>query len=598
MRVGVKSMLLLIAGYAVLITLFALGIDRWLHSFEDAVTLETSHLLAREEAAILSERTLGALAAPDGTSRTLLRERIQDLTLLSEVVSSITVVDREGKVVASDQRPTGEAAVRPDALFAKGWKPKLRPGAGPRFFQGGDYAVELPLVENRQLVGYMEVEFHSERVAGLFGAARRHLLVAAVAGLAGVFLLGGLLQFQISRQAASIAATLEDAVPASTERADRPLQGDEFSRVLRAAGRVRQALSAARQETSRLQEGFTALAQAMRMGVLLLRGDREPDFANPRALELLGFPTLEDLKAGWPTIRATLEAELGRLEPGAGQAPAVHIELPGPGVPKLRVEIYRLGEEDRAEHLVLLNDPEILDSLETDVRLASQLHGLARVYRTVAHELRAPLSAMMINLDLLRESLAGHGADDEAKEDQERYVVVLREELERLNRSLSEALTQTLPPGDHRDKFDLREALAELGTLLAPQARRQGVDFRIRMPDAPVILVGFRDRLKQSFLNIAVNALEALPTGGRMTMEMAIEGAQVRVRITDTGRGIPAAVLARIYDRDFTTKGTGSGIGLHVARALVEMHGGQTQVESREGHGTQVEVRLPIVPRD
>ncbi len=501
-------------------------------------------------------------------------------------------------MVASDQRPAGEPAARPDALFAKGWKPQLRPGPGPRFFQGGDYAVAVPLVENGQLVGYMEVEFHSERVAGLFGAARRHLLLAAVAGLAGVFLLGGVLQFQISRQAAKIAATLEDAIPTPTERPDRLLHGDEFSRVLRAAGRVRQALSAARQETSRLQEGFSALAQAMRMGVLLLRGDREPDFANPRALELLGFPSLEDLKARWPAIRDPIEAELSHLDPGAGPAPAVHIELPGPGVPKLRVEMYRLGDEDRAERLVLLNDPEILDSLETDVRLASQLHGLARVYRTVAHELRAPLSAMMINLDLLRESLAGNGADDEAKEDQERYVVVLREELERLNRSLSEALTQTLPPGDHRDKFDLREALAELGTLLAPQARRQGVDFRTRMPDAPVVLVGYRDRLKQSFLNIAVNALEALPTGGRMSMEMEIEGAQVKIRITDTGRGIPAAVLARIYDRDFTTKGTGSGIGLYVARALVEMHGGEIGVESREGHGTQVEVRLPIVPRD
>src|SRR5260370_32799030 len=120
--------------------------------------------------------------------------------------------------------------------------------------------------------------FRSERVAGLFGAARRHLLLAAVGGLAGVFLLGGLLQFQISRQAASIAATLEDAVATSMERSNRLLQGDEFSRVLRAAGRVRQALSAARQETSRLQEGLTPLPQALSMGVLLLRGHRQPGF--------------------------------------------------------------------------------------------------------------------------------------------------------------------------------------------------------------------------------------------------------------------------------------------------------------------------------
>src|SRR2546427_11632255 len=105
MRVGVKSMLLLIAGYAVLITAFAVAIDRWLHLFEDAVTLETSNLLAREAAALLSERTLGALAAPDGTSRTLLRERLQDMTLLSEAVSSITVVDRDRQAAGSARSP-------------------------------------------------------------------------------------------------------------------------------------------------------------------------------------------------------------------------------------------------------------------------------------------------------------------------------------------------------------------------------------------------------------------------------------------------------------------------------------------------------------
>ena len=182
MRVGGKSLLLVVVGYAVLIAAFAVAIDRWLHLFEDAVTLETSNLLAREAAALLSERTLGALAAPDGASRTLLRERIHDMTLLSEVVSSITVVDREGKVVASDRRPSGGPAARPDVLFSKAWRPRLLPGSGPRFFQGGDFAVDVPLVEGGQLIGYVEVQFHSERVAGLFGAARRHFLFTAVAG--------------------------------------------------------------------------------------------------------------------------------------------------------------------------------------------------------------------------------------------------------------------------------------------------------------------------------------------------------------------------------------------------------------------------------
>lgn len=591
MRVGVKGMLILVAGYTVLIGAFAVGIDRWLHDFEDSITLSTSQLLAREQAALLSERTLGAFAAPDGKSRKLLRERIEDFTLLSEVVSSITVVDRDGLVVASDKKPTGERAPIPKQVFAQGLTPQLLRGGWPRFFRGGDYAIAVPLVEQGQLIGYVEVDLHSQSVAGLFGAARRHLFLAAVAGLVGVLVLAGALQFQLSRRASSIARALEEAVPTDPQALPRR---DEFSRALRAAGRVREALSAARQETSRFQESFGALAQAMKMGVLLLGRDREPYFANPRALELFGSATLDDLRARWPAVREAIESRLA--QEGGPESAAVHVDLAGPGVSKLRVETYRLGEAE--EHLVLLNDPEILDALETDVRLASQLHGLARVYRTVAHELRAPLSAMMIHLDLLRESL-GDGGPRAGGDNAERYVAVLGEELERLNRSLSEALTQTLPPTDRRDKFDLREALAELGTLLAPQARRQAVDLQIRMPETPVVLVGYRDRLKQSFLNIAVNALEALPTGGRMSLEMTVEGSHhVTARISDTGPGIPEAALARIYDRDFTTKGTGSGIGLYIARVLVEMHGGEIAVASREGRGTEVSVRLPLVPRD
>ena len=597
MRLGIKSMLLLLAAYAVLIAAFALGVDRWLHAFEDTVVLETARLFAREEAALLADRSLGALQMPDDKSRSLLRQKIQDLTLLSEVVSSISVIGGDGRVVASDRWPVGRPAPRPEVVFAGGREVRPRPGQGRRFFKGGDYALDVPLVEKGRLVGYIEVELQSGRVASLFSAARRQLLTTAVAGLLGVLLLGGALQFEIARGAAAIARTLEDAIRAPGAGSG-PRRADEFGRALTAAGNVRQALSQARQESSRLHESFRALAQVTKMGVLLLRSGRQPDFANARALELLGLPSLDELRERWPSYRERFAPVLAAVGMGPEPAPLLEIELPGPGATKLRVEPYRLGGVDREEYLVLMNDPEVLDALETDVRLANQLQGLARVYRTVAHEVRAPLSAMMIHLDLLRESMAAGGATKEGREGAAQYVVVLREELERLNRSLSDVLTQTLPSTDQRDRFDLRDALRELGTLLAPQARRQGVTFRTRLPESPVLLVGFRDRLKQSFLNIAVNALEAMPAGGQMSLEMDVEDSHVTVRVSDTGRGIPKDALTHIYERDFTTKGTGSGIGLHVARALVELHGGEIRVESQEDRGTLVEVRLPIVPRD
>jgi signal transduction histidine kinase len=597
MHLGTKSMLLLLVAYAGVILAFAVGVDRWIHAFEDNAARETSGLLARENAAILSERSLGALEAPDEKSRALLRARIEDVVLLSEVVRSITVVDDEGRVVASDRLPAGQLVARPGVLFAGGWKvqPARRDEAG--FLRGGDYGVDVPLVKSNRLVGYVEIDIRSRSLEGLIAEARRHLTIAAVIGLAGALLLGGAIQFQIARRAKAITRTLEEAIRVPAGDRSGPGPTDEFARALKAAGRVRKALSEARQETSRLHESFSALAQVMRMGVLLLPGDGEPEFANARALELLGAADLDALKGRWPSIREALAPALSALAPGSGSPASVEVALPGAAVPKLRMEPYTLGGADHDWRVVLLNDPEILESLETDVRLASHLQGMARVYRTVAHELRAPLSAMMIHLDLLRESMAAQGTGPTGSDMQQRYVSVLREELERLNRSLTEVLTQTVTDKEKRGSFDLREALTEIGTLLAPQARRQGVEFQTRMPDSPVVLVGYRDRLKQSLLNVAVNALEAMPGGGRMSLDLVVDGTFALTRVTDTGRGVPTDSLARIYDRDFTTKGSGSGIGLYVARTLVEMHGGEIQVESEEGRGTSVEVRLPIVPR-
>jgi two-component system sensor histidine kinase FlrB len=112
-----------------------------------------------------------------------------------------------------------------------------------------------------------------------------------------------------------------------------------------------------------------------------------------------------------------------------------------------------------------------------------------------------------------------------------------------------------------------------------------------------VVLVGYRDRLKQAFLNVAVNALEAMPRGGRMCIEMEEREDRVRVDVRDSGPGIPAELMARIYDSDFTTKGGGSGIGLYVARTVVLLHGGAIEAQSAPGQGTTVHVDLPLVPR-
>jgi signal transduction histidine kinase len=593
MRLGVKASLLLSAGYVLLLAAFALGVDRWLHAFEEATTAETVRLLAREQAGILSERTYEALLVPDGASHRRLRERVEDVLLLSEIVKSVTVVDAAGRVVASDRWRVGETFPTPEAVFGPSRELRADPLTDRAFFGGGDYAVSIPFPEGDDLVGYVRMDLHSGRVADLYRDARRRLLVLALLGLTGVALLGLLLQVQMSRRAAALARVLEEAAAGPAP----PVRGDEFAHALAAASRVRDQLTEARQESTRLHHGFDALAQVMKVGVILVGTDRRIDFANERALELFGAPDLAGLRALWARTAPDVDARFADASgPDAGGR-ARRIDLDADGR-ALHLEIYRQATPAGREYLALVHDPRALDALETDVRLASQLDGLARTYRTAAHEIRSPLAALMINLDLLRDSLDdGESAGDGVRRQRGAYVSVLSQELTRLNRSLSELLTQSLPAPDSQERFDLRSLVDELGMLLAPQARRLAVELSIRLPPNGVVLVGYRDRLKQALLNVAVNALEAMPKGGRMSIEMQECPDRARVAVRDSGPGIPAELLERIYDSDFTTKGGGSGIGLYVARTVVELHGGAIQAHSAPGEGTTVAIDLPLVPR-
>ena len=169
---------------------------------------------------------------------------------------------------------------------------------------------------------------------------------------------------------------------------------------------------------------------------------------------------------------------LSGRDPGAGPGEnrSLRVEV-APGRP-VQAELHRLAGPAE-DHLVLLSDPRALEAVEVDARLERQIDGLGRVYRTLAHELRAPLGAMLMSLDLLQESLAHEGGCPPATR---RHVDVLREELDRLSRSLSGILTQTVP-GAPPERFDLAASLADLVALLAPQARRQAVELETRLPE-------------------------------------------------------------------------------------------------------------------
>jgi signal transduction histidine kinase len=225
---------------------------------------------------------------------------------------------------------------------------------------------------------------------------------------------------------------------------------------------------------------------------------------------------------------------------------------------------------------------------------------LARLYRTLGHDLKAPLNALTINLDLLKTSVTRYAPPEPLiRERQARYLKVLEDELARLNRSLVTFLAQAVPPTQETAQpFNLRELLMELISLIAPQARQQQVAVEVLLDERDMILEGQRDLLKQALLNMTVNALEAMPGGGRLTVKLETRMGRAVILLRDSGAGIKPEDVEKIWELHYTTKKTGSGIGLYVARSVIESFGGTIGVEAADGQGTCFTVSLPITSKE
>lgn len=338
---------------------------------------------------------------------------------------------------------------------------------------------------------------------------------------------------------------------------------------------------------------FGALTRIMNVGLLVLDSTTALEFANPLACDLLGCANEEDLKGRWETMRPLLG--LDKDLPQTAKPRPLKVNLPLPDkIRFLRLETYALEEESCTGYLVLMKDRQIADALETDLLLASRMRTQMYLHGALAHDLRAPLNAMQITLELLADT-GGQGVDPSS---QQRYIAVLKEELARLNRALATMFDNHMTSlSTASEEFDLRAMVEEVTALLNTQAMRHRVDLQYRLADREVRVIGQRDRLKQALINVAINGLEAMPGGGRLRIDMLVQDASVNIIVRDDGSGIANELIDEIYQIDFTTKKSGSAMGLYVARLVLESHGGDIQVVNQPGSGACLTLTLPLAEK-
>ena len=217
---------------------------------------------------------------------------------------------------------------------------------------------------------------------------------------------------------------------------------------------------------------------------------------------------------------------------------------------------------------------------------SDKLSALGRLSAGLAHELRNPMNTLNVLTYAMRER-------NEANGSWRADLDVVHSELQRMNLLLDQFLDFARPRPPRFERERVEEIVLETLTLLAPQAGKRAIDVETRLSPSTPHVWADGDQLKQVFLNLALNALQAMPDGGRLVVES--EGAQggVVVRFHDTGGGIPDEIRERLFEPFCTSRAGGTGLGLAVARRIVDAHSGGLSLESEPGRGTTASVWLP-----
>jgi signal transduction histidine kinase/cell fate (sporulation/competence/biofilm development) regulator YlbF (YheA/YmcA/DUF963 family) len=329
---------------------------------------------------------------------------------------------------------------------------------------------------------------------------------------------------------------------------------------------------------------------------VLLRHELAPDLRNAGLLALVavivltGFAALMSHLALAPLQR--ISEQLDHIVAGqfdSDSAATAGLARRRDELDTVSLKINALGRQLReVRSQAGTREEKSLERIAVQLKLREREAEIARITRNVAHEVKNPLNSMRLWLENLRESVpSDSGASREA-------LQVLDTEIDRLDRVVKRFLDFMRPVELRPEETRLASLLQEALTLARPQMERAGVQLETQFDgDVPPVQVD-RQLVQQALQNLVGNAVEAMPSGGKLTVALRREGEMAEVRVSDTGCGIKPEHRERIFQLFFSTRPNGNGIGLATTYRIVKMHEGLIDFTSEVGRGTTFRVQLPL----
>jgi signal transduction histidine kinase len=329
---------------------------------------------------------------------------------------------------------------------------------------------------------------------------------------------------------------------------------------------------------SKLQDGLMLFSRDSR--VVLVSAPVEGFLGRPRS-ELLGFTAREVFDS-----RSDLGAAL--LNAFERRRPLSQHEFEAAGGKRVQVSLDFVQEKtSQIGALLIMRDTESVRRIGDEIEMSRRLSASGRLTRGVAHEVKNPINAIVLHLQLLRNKLA------QAEPDTRRHMDIIDSEIRRLDRVVQTLVDFTRPRDLHLEEIDLRRLMEEVAQLAAPDAEQHGVKIEQHMPAERLPIKVDTDLMKQAFLNVVINGIQAMPQGGSLNISARREEQAIIAEVHDQGGGIPQEMHDKVFELYFTTKKDGSGIGLAQTYQVLQWHYGSVDFESREGTGTSFYFQIP-----
>jgi signal transduction histidine kinase len=453
------------------------------------------------------------------------------------------------------------------------------------------YEVRVPLRLDGELFGSIRLGISTVFLRSEITPRLKHAVIFSAISILLSLVLAAALSHIALGPLERISRSLDNVTAGETETLTEEEAGrDEYGLVTLKIAHLGRQMRDAREIFSALKDNVDQIMGNLQDGLMLFTSDSRVVLVSASVERFLGRPRRELLGRTVKEI-FTRDSALGALVLDGFQlrSPIAQSEVESSNTKRVQVSLDFIQEKGSPiGALLTLRDKESVRRIKDEFEISRQMSLSGRTTRGVAHEVKNPINAIVLHLQLLQSKL------QQIDPDTRRHIDIIGNEIHRLDRVVQILVDFTRPRDLHLEELDLRRLLEDVIMLATPDTEQHGVTVKRSLGTEPLGVKVDPDRMKEAFLNVIINGMQAMPNGGTLSISARRDEESVVTEIRDQGIGIPHDLQEKIFELYFTTRKGGSGIGLAQTYQALQWHYGSIDFETVEGQGTIFRLRLPV----